>query len=102
MGLIGQERYEDGISELEQAYAIKPHPSVLYNIARAYLSSGKIPEAIGFFKRYLASNPPDGESVEATLSHLEATLPAPPPPLVKAPPPPEHPPKPATPTAADE
>ena len=81
MALINKERYEDGISELDQAYAIKPHPSVLYNIARAYLISGKVPEAIGFYKRYLASNPPDAETVEATVAHLEATLPAATPPV---------------------
>src|SRR6476469_4931417 len=34
MGLISDGKYEEGISELQRAYEILPHPNVLYNIAR--------------------------------------------------------------------
>ena len=36
MQLIYQDRIDEGVVELEAAYAILPHPDVLYNAARAY------------------------------------------------------------------
>ena len=74
MSLIEQGQYDDGISELLEAYAIKPHANVLYNIARAYQDAGRIPEAVDYYQRYLAANPPDAEPVQLTLTRLEASL----------------------------
>ncbi|MFY2563801.1 TonB-dependent receptor domain-containing protein [Corallococcus terminator] len=71
MSLIGKKDYDEGIAELEQAYAIKPHPNVLYNIARAYQDAGRTAEALDAYKRYVASSPVDGPSVEATIAALE-------------------------------
>ncbi|RKH29213.1 TonB-dependent receptor domain-containing protein [Corallococcus sicarius] len=73
MNLIEQKQFDEGIAELEEAYKIKPHPSVLYNIARAYQDAGRLAEALDAFKRYLASNPPDAASVQAQVTRLEAT-----------------------------
>ena len=42
MGAIAEGKYEEGISELQQAYEILPHPNVLYNIARAYAEEGDL------------------------------------------------------------
>jgi outer membrane receptor protein involved in Fe transport len=74
MSLIEQKQYDEGISELEAAYAIKPHPSVLFNIARAYQEAGRLEEALDTYKRYLASNPPDAGNVQAQVTRLESTL----------------------------
>ncbi|WP_224367713.1 TonB-dependent receptor domain-containing protein [Hyalangium versicolor] len=74
MSLISQGQFDQGISELQEAYAIKPHPNVLYNIARAYLDAGRSVEALEWYRRYLASNPPDSESLRATIARLEATV----------------------------
>src|ERR671936_2381791 len=57
MSLIAAGQVERGIAELKQAYALKPHPDVLYDIARAYVDLGKIPEALGYFHRYVATAP---------------------------------------------
>ena len=38
--LIAAGDYEGGIASFEQAYALVPHPVVLYNIARAYADAG--------------------------------------------------------------
>jgi iron complex outermembrane receptor protein len=74
MSLIAQGQFDKGIAELQEAYAIKPHPNVLYNIARAYLDAGKSPEALDWYRRYLASNPPDADTVRDTIAKLEAVV----------------------------
>src|SRR5262249_30901903 len=74
MGLIAKGSFDEGIGELREAYAIKPHPNVLYNIARAYLDAGKVKEAGEFYRRYLGSNPADATQVRATVARLEETL----------------------------
>ncbi|NMO15370.1 TonB-dependent receptor [Pyxidicoccus fallax] len=74
MSLIAQKQYDEGIAELEAAYAIKPHPNVLFNIARAYHDAGRLTEALDAYKRYLASNPPDAGSVVTTVAVLEEKL----------------------------
>jgi len=74
MGLIAKGSFDEGIGELREAYAIKPHPNVLYNIARAYLDAGKVKEAVEYYRRYLASNPADVGQVRATVARLEETL----------------------------
>lgn len=71
MSLIAQKQYDAGIAELEAAYAIKPHPNVLFNIARAYQDSGRSKEALEVYQRYLASNPPDAASVMPLVAALE-------------------------------
>lgn len=74
MSLIAQKQFDEGISELEAAYAIKPHPNVLYNIARAYHDAGRLTEALDAYQRYLASNPPDAATVTTTIAVLEQKL----------------------------
>jgi iron complex outermembrane receptor protein len=74
MSLIAQGQFDQGIAELQEAYTIKPHPNVLYNIARAYLDAGRSTEALDWYRRYLAANPPDADSVRATIARLEATV----------------------------
>ncbi|QRN99254.1 TonB-dependent receptor [Archangium violaceum] len=74
MSLIAQGKYDQGIAELQEAYAIKPHPNVLYNIARAYQHAGRVPEAVDFYRRYLATNPPDSAPVQSALASLEEKL----------------------------
>ena len=74
MSLIAQKQYDEGIAELEAAYAIKPHPNVLFNIARAYHDAGRLQEALDTYKRYLASNPPDASTVVTTVAVLEEKL----------------------------
>ncbi|HEX8440681.1 TonB-dependent receptor domain-containing protein [Archangium sp.] len=71
MSLIAQGQYDQGIAELEAAYVIKPHPNVLYNIARAYQDAGRVNEAVDYYQRYLATNPPDTAPVQAALASLE-------------------------------
>src|SRR5438128_9977450 len=79
MALIAAGRVERGIAELKQAYAIKPHADLLYNIARAYVDLGRIPEALDYFHRYVATDPDDRVQVEAVMARLPGAIGARPP-----------------------
>ena len=74
MSLITAGEIERGIAELKQAYAIKPHPDVLYDIGRAYVDLGDIPEGLAYFRLYAASNPKDKEQVQAMIRRLETAV----------------------------
>lgn len=77
MALIADGKIDDGVGELLEAYAIRPHPNVLFNIARAYETAGRTQDALHFYERYLQANPPDELAVRETVAKLEATLPRP-------------------------
>ena len=82
MALIADGKLDDGIGELLEAYSVRPHPNVLFNIARAYESAGRAADALVFYNRYLDANPPDADKVRELAARLEAQLPrkvAPPP-----------------------
>src|SRR5258708_37835209 len=77
MALISARQIERGIAELKQAYAIKPHPDVLYDIAKAYVDLGNIPEALNYFRQYVATDPEDKEQVSNVMNRLQAAISAP-------------------------
>lgn len=74
MEAISAGHYEEGIGELEKAYEILPHPSVLYNLARAHADAGNLERALDYFRRYLESNPPDKEETLVLVKNVEARL----------------------------
>jgi iron complex outermembrane receptor protein len=74
MDAIGAGKYDDGIKELQVAYQLLPHPSVLYNIARAYAEAGDLEEAITYFHKYIDGNPPDKDEASQVLKNLEARI----------------------------
>jgi outer membrane receptor for ferrienterochelin and colicin len=75
MFLIGEGKLDEGISELLEAYRVKPHPNVLFNIGRAHERAGRPADALAFYRRYLAVNPPDGDAVRDAVAGLERQLP---------------------------
>src|SRR5712671_1345143 len=79
MAMIAAGQLERGIAELKLAYAIKPHADLLYNIARAYVDLGRIPEALDYFHRYVATDPDDRPQVEAVMARLAGAIGARPP-----------------------
>lgn len=91
MSLIAEGKFDEGIARLLEAYSIKPHPNVLYNIARAYQDWGKLAEALDYYRRYLAASPADSATVQATVLQLEDKLQATQQPQVSRPPPPPPP-----------
>lgn len=84
MELVRQGRTDEAVTELRRAYRIKPHPNVLYNIARAYDVAGRVPEAVTAYEEYLAAGPAEPGLAEARLTELREQLarerPAEPPP----------------------
>ncbi len=74
MELVVQGQVDAGIAELEEAYAILPHPNVLYNIGRAYAEAGRYDEARDYFDRYLETDPPDREEVRAVMAAIDERL----------------------------
>ena len=95
--------YRDALVELNKAYKLKPHPSLLRYIGDTYYKMNKARQAIKTYKKYLKLAPmaADKEKVEAKVRQLELIVgagdddddddarpaPAPPPP----PPPPRAP-----------
>jgi outer membrane cobalamin receptor len=74
MAAIAEGQYDVGVQELQAAYAILPHPNVLFNIARAYVDMGELENAIDYYKRYLEGDPKDRDEVARTVAGLEARL----------------------------
>lgn len=74
MSLIAAGQLERGIAELKQAYAIKPHPDVLYDIAKGYVDLGNIPEALSYFQKYVATDPDDKERVQSVMARLQNAI----------------------------
>ncbi len=66
--------WEAAILEYKQAYALKPHPSVLYNIARDYERLEEWAEAAEYYQRYLddSKDASDRDKVTAKIETLRA------------------------------
>jgi len=71
MAAIADGRYEVGIEELKSAYDILPHPNVLYNIARAYVDTGDLENAVIYYRKYLEGAPKDRDEVAQLVVDLE-------------------------------
>ena len=74
MELVVEGRLDEGVAELEEAYNILPHPNVLYNIGRAYAENGRYDDALEYFERYLATDPPDREEVNGFVSAIQQRI----------------------------
>ena len=48
-------KYLEAAEALKKAYDDKPHPNLIYNIARAYEQAGDIRGALEYYQRYIAS-----------------------------------------------
>ena len=71
---VRQGDYDQGVGEFLIAYQLSPHPVVLYNVARALADAGRYEESIGYFDRYLASDPDDRVEVEGILQTLRTRV----------------------------
>lgn len=73
MRRIGQGQYDEGIAKLEEAYAILPHPNVLYNIGLAHVEAGREGQALPYLERYQRATPPDA-GVERLMEALRERM----------------------------
>ena len=75
MALVDAGKVDEGVAELLAAYAVKPHPNVLFNVARAYENAKRPADALPYFRRYLDAAPPDADRVRKTIERLEPLAP---------------------------
>lgn len=70
--------YDKAIELYEKAFALVPHPILLFDIGQAHRLAGRLEQAVSFYERYLALDPGGSESAAAHAFlagfHLEAAL----------------------------
>jgi tetratricopeptide (TPR) repeat protein len=73
---FGRGEFERAIELTDAAYAIKPHPRLLYNRARAHEALGHAEQAIADYQSYLERDPEseDKETVSGRIKALRAEL----------------------------
>jgi hypothetical protein len=67
--------YRSAITEFKAAHVEKPDPAFLYNIAECYRRLGEGPEALQFYRRFLATAPAGDKTrpvVEQRIAELKA------------------------------
>jgi PEGA domain len=74
--LYKEARYASAIEKFEEAYRLKPHPSILFNIGRCYEQLNEIPRALRSYRDYLKAMPDakDKEQVTNAILNLERRL----------------------------
>jgi hypothetical protein len=67
-------RYPEALVLFQEAYALKPVPAMLKNIAVVHESMGNLPAAVDNYSRYLESSPKDAEKINEAVAALKRTL----------------------------
>ena len=72
-------KFADALKKFEEAQALKPHPVIVFNIARCQELLGQLPQALKSYREYLRLSPAaaDKDAVAAAIAVLEKKLPAP-------------------------
>src|SRR5437764_75834 len=68
------DEYRKAIAEFKAAHIEKPDPAFLYNIAECYRRLGEVPEALQFYRRFLATAAPGDKTrpvVEQRIADLK-------------------------------
>jgi hypothetical protein len=74
--LYKQARYREAIAEFQEAYRLRPHGVIHFNLAQCYERLGDIPAALQAYHDYLRAVPDaeDRRTVVAAMANLEARL----------------------------
>lgn len=74
--LYKQARYAEAISKFEDAYAVRPHPVIFFNIGKCYEQLGETAKALRSYRDYLrlAPDATDKETVSDAIANLERRL----------------------------
>lgn len=74
--LYKQARYAEAISKFEEAYAVRPHPVIYFNIGKCYEQLGETAKALRAYRDYLrlAPDAKDKETVSDAIANLERRL----------------------------
>jgi hypothetical protein len=71
---IGSLRYEDALRDYERAAELEPHPSLLFNRARALQALHRYPEALQLFEEFKRQAPPQLLAQAGELNDLVERL----------------------------
>ncbi|MFT3710921.1 MAG: PEGA domain-containing protein [Archangium sp.] len=74
--LYKQARYAEAIAKFEEAYAVRPHPVIYFNIGKCYEQLGETAKALRNYRDYLrlAPDAKDKETVTDAIANLERRL----------------------------
>ena len=64
--------FKEAVREMMLAYELVPDATLLYNVARIYQKMGQSDLATGFFKRFVAHEGADPDTVKDALGHMES------------------------------
>jgi hypothetical protein len=67
-------RFPEALTAFQEAYALKPLPAMLKNIAVVHEQMGNLPAAVENYSRYLESSPKDAEKINEAVAALKRTL----------------------------
>lgn len=54
--------YATAISRYEAAYKLKASPNLLFNLGQCHRKTGRLDEALSYFRRFLETNPPEAQA----------------------------------------
>jgi tetratricopeptide (TPR) repeat protein len=74
--LYKQARYAEAIDKFEEAYAVRPHPVIFFNIGKCYEQLNETPKALRAYRDYLRLMPDakDRDTVTDAIANLERRL----------------------------
>jgi tetratricopeptide (TPR) repeat protein len=74
--LYKQARYAEAIAKFEEAYTVRPHPVIIFNIGKCHEQLGDTPKALRAYRDYLRLSPDasDRETVTDAIANLERRL----------------------------
>jgi hypothetical protein len=69
-------RYAEAIAKFEEAYSVRPHPVIYFNIGKCYEQLGETAKALRSYRDYLrlAPDAKDKETVSDAIANLERRL----------------------------
>ncbi|MBL8953438.1 MAG: PEGA domain-containing protein [Myxococcaceae bacterium] len=74
--LYSQARYQEAIASFEEAYLLKPHPVIFFNIGKCWEQLGETAKALRAYRDYLRLLPDaaDKDTVNDAIANLERRL----------------------------
>src|SRR4051812_11846152 len=74
--LFGEGKYAEAVKRFEEAYSLKPHPLIFFNIGKCYELIGDAGKAMKAYREYLRALPDanDRQAVTDSVTNLERKL----------------------------
>lgn len=66
--------YATAISRYEEAYKLKASPNLLFNLGQCHRKTGRLDEALSYFRRFLETNPSEvqAQATQKVIAEVEA------------------------------